>query len=144
MNDKIFVDSNIWLYAFISRPSEELKHAKASDLVEKPMCYVVSEQVIAEVSVNLLRKAKIADDHLMRVVESFYGRCQVVASNLELHRTAYRLRGKYSVSYWDSLILAAALAADCTTLFTEDMQHGLLVEGKLTVRNPLLEAEKSF
>jgi predicted nucleic acid-binding protein len=137
MNDKIFIDSNIWLYAFISRSSEELKQAKATELVEKAVRYVVSEQVIAEVSVNLLRKAKIEDNHLMRVVESFYGRCEVVASNLDLHQTAHRLRGKYSVSYWDSLIVAAALTADCTTLFTEDMQHGLLVEGKLTVQNPL-------
>lgn len=138
MSDKIFVDSNLWLYAFISRAGEESKHAQASALIQKPVRYVVSEQVIAEVSVNLLRKAGIAEEHLMRLVESFYGRCQVVMPDLGLHQRAHELRGKYSLSYWDSLIVAAALEAGCNTLFSEDMQHGLLVEGCLSVQNPLL------
>jgi len=138
MSDKMFVDSNLWLYAFVCRPGEEPKHAKARELVEKPVRYIVSEQVIAEVSANLLRKAGIADDHLMRLVESFYGRYQVVTPGLDLHRRAHDLRGKYSLSFWDSLIVAAALEAGCNTLYTEDMQHGLVVEGQLSVLNPLI------
>lgn len=102
------------------------------------MRYIVSEQVVAEVSANLLRKAGIEDAHLMRLVESFYGRCQVVTPGLDLHRHAHDLRGKYSLSYWDSLIVAAALEAGCNTLLTEDMQHGLVVEERLSVLNPLL------
>lgn len=138
MSDKVFVDSNIWLYAFICRPGEESKHTKARELVEKPVRYAVSEQVVAEVSANLLRKAGIEDAHLMRLVENFYGRYQVVAPGLDLHRRAHDLRGKYSLSFWDSLIVAAALEAGCNTLLTEDMQHGLVVEGQLSVLNPLL------
>lgn len=138
MSDKVFVDSNLWLYAFVCRPGEESKHIKARELIEKPVRYIVSEQVIAEVSANLLRKAGIADDHLMLLVESFYGRYQVVTPGLDLHRRAHGLRGKYSLSFWDSLILAAALEAGCNTLYTEDMQHGLVVEGQLSVLNPLL------
>lgn len=138
MNDKVFVDSNLWLYAFICRPSEESKHVKARELVEKPVRYVVSEQVVAEVSANLLRKAGIEEVHLMRLVESFYGRCQVVMPGLDLHRRAHGLRSKYSLSFWDSLIVAAALEAGCNTLLTEDMQHGLVVEGQLSLLNPLL------
>lgn len=65
MSDKVFVDSNLWLYAFVCRPGEESKHDKARELVEKPVRYIVSEQVIAEVSANLLRKAEIEDAHLM-------------------------------------------------------------------------------
>lgn len=133
MSDKVFVDSNLWLYAFICRPGEEAKHSKARELVEQPVRYIVSEQVIAEVSFNLLRKAGMADEHLMRLVESFYGRCQVVTPNLDLHRRAHGLRGKYSLSFWDSLIVAAALEAGCNTLFTEDMHHGLLVDGQLNI-----------
>ncbi|MDP2783620.1 MAG: PIN domain-containing protein [Sulfurimicrobium sp.] len=139
MSDKVFVDSNLWLYAFICRPGEESKHAMARELVEKPVRFIVSEQVIAEVSANLLRKAGIEDAHLMRLVESFYGRCQVVTPGLDLHRRAHGLRGKYHLSFWDSLIVAAALEAGCNTLLTEDMQHGLMVEDQLSVLNPLLE-----
>ncbi len=138
MSDKMFVDSNLWLYAFVCKPGEESKHAVARELVERPVRYIVSEQVISEVSANLLRKAGIADDHLIRLVESFYGRCQVVTPGLDLHRRAHGLRGKYSLSFWDSLIVAAALEAGCNTLFTEDMQHGLMVEGQLNLLNPLL------
>jgi len=64
MNDKTFVDSNLWLYAFVLRPGEESKHAIAGIRVENPVRYIVSEQVIAEVSANLLRKAGIEDASL--------------------------------------------------------------------------------
>ncbi len=138
MSDKVFVDSNLCLYAFVCRPGEESKHDKARELVEKPVRYIVSEQVIAEVSANLLRKAGIEDAHLMRLVESFYGRYHVVMPGLDLHRRAHGLRGKYSLSFWDSLIVAAALEAGCNKLLTEDMQHGLVVEDQLSVLNPLL------
>ena len=44
---------------------------------------------------------------------------------------------KYNVSFWDSLIIASALDNKCTLLYSEDMQHGLLVDNKLKVVNPL-------
>jgi predicted nucleic acid-binding protein len=138
MSDKVFIDSNLWLYAFICQPGEDSKHARARELVEKPVRYVVSEQVIAEVSANLLRKAGIENAHLMRLVESFYGRCRVVAPSLDMHRRANGLREKYHLSFWDSLIVAATLEAGCNTLLTEDMQHGLL-EDQLRLLNPLRE-----
>jgi predicted nucleic acid-binding protein len=55
MNDeRCFVDSNIWLYAFIHRPDEDKRHEKAGNLIRHSSGITVSEQVIAEVSVNLL------------------------------------------------------------------------------------------
>jgi predicted nucleic acid-binding protein len=52
---------------------------------------------------------------------------------------ALALAQKYKYSYYDSLILAAALSAGCETLATEDMQHGQVVEGLLTIRNPFVK-----
>jgi predicted nucleic acid-binding protein len=52
---------------------------------------------------------------------------------------ASRLRDSYSFSYWDSLIVAAALDAGCTTLFSEDMQHGQKIESGLTIINPFIQ-----
>jgi len=46
------------------------------------------------------------------------------------------LAKQYSLSHWDSLIVAAALLADCATLYSEDMQHGQIFEGTLSVVNP--------
>jgi predicted nucleic acid-binding protein len=49
---------------------------------------------------------------------------------------ASRLRSQQAFSYWDSLIVSAALEAGCTLLYSEDMQHGQLVEGQLRIINP--------
>jgi len=49
------------------------------------------------------------------------------------------LRRRYSLSYWDSTIVAAALNSGAEVLYSEDMQHGLTVEGRLEIRNPFVE-----
>lgn len=139
MSDNVFVDSNLWLYAFILRPGEESKHARALPLVEAVNRYTISTQVVAEVSVNLLKKVDMPETDLLDIVEGLYRRCRVIETGLECHRRASRLRAAHQFSYWDSLILAAALEAGCTTLFSEDMQHGQVVEGVLTIQNPLID-----
>ena len=137
MSDRAFVDSNLWLYAFALRPGEEPRHEKARALIEAPVRYTISEQVIAEVSVNLLKKAHLPEDRLLGIVESFYSRCDVVVPDVATHRVANRLRQSNGFSYWDSMIVAAALSAGCATLYSEDMQHGQVVDGQLTILNPL-------
>ena len=49
------------------------------------------------------------------------------------------VRSAHGFSYWDSLILAAALEAGCSTLYSEDMQHGQIVDESLTILNPLID-----
>lgn len=139
MNDRVFVDSNVWLYAFVLRPGEEAKHARALPFVEAVNRYTISTQVVAEVSVNLLKKANMPESDLLSVVEGPYRRCEVTETGLECHRRASRFRASHSFSYWDSLILAAAVEAGCTTLYSEDMQHGQVVDGSLTILNPLID-----
>lgn len=51
---------------------------------------------------------------------------------------AFEVSVGYQVSHWDGLIIASALAADCTTLYSEDMQHGRVIESKLTIVNPFI------
>ena len=55
----------------------------------------------------------------------------------ELYRQALRLRERYQLSFYDSLIVAAALESKCTRLLTEDLQHGQEIEG-LRIENPFL------
>ena len=138
MSDSVFVDSNIWLYAFVLRPGEEAKHARALPLVESVNRYTISTQVVAEVSVNLLKKADMPESDLLNIVEGLYRRCRVMETGLGCHRRASRLRAAHRFSYWDSLILAAALEGGCTMLYSEDMQHGQVVDGSLTILNPLI------
>ena len=47
------------------------------------------------------------------------------------------LRSAYHLSYWDSLIIASALAVGATILYTEDMHDGLIVDNQLTIVNPV-------
>lgn len=63
--------------------------------------------------------------------------CEVLPSNLQQHLRASQLRQSASFSFWHSLIVAAALDAGCDTLYSEDMQHGRLIDGRLTIVNPL-------
>ncbi len=56
--------------------------------------------------------------------------------NQEILLKASELRMKYSLSFWDSLIVASALAANAEILYSEDMQNGLLIENKLRIINP--------
>ncbi len=53
-------------------------------------------------------------------------------------KEAIALGERYQLSHWDSLIVAAALRANCDTLYSEDMQHGQLIDGRLTVINPFI------
>lgn len=59
--------------------------------------------------------------------------------DLSVIRLAHRIKPQYRLSYWDSLVIASALDASCELIYTEDLQHGQLVEGTLRIVNRFLE-----
>lgn len=136
-DDRCFIDSNIWLYAFIQQPNKDKRHEEAQALISRCKEIVISEQVVAEVSANLLKKGQLSESRLSQIIEAFYHRYQVLAPSLQTHQSAGKLRGRYCLSYWDSLIVAVALQTHCTVLYSEDMQNGLILDGGLRIENPL-------
>ena len=131
-----FVDTNIWLYAFISsQDSEKSKKAQEFILTHQGNL-VVSTQVINEVCVNLIRKANMSEESVREVIKSFYRRYDVIILKKSMLIKASELRQRYAISYWDSLIVASALAASATVLYSEDMQDGFVVDGRLTIKSP--------
>lgn len=74
---------------------------------------------------------------------SFFRRYEVVLTTEALLLEASGLREAYSLSYWDSLIVAAALQAKATTLLSEDMHDGLIVDGALTITTPFARARSA-
>ena len=62
--------------------------------------------------------------------------CNVSFHEIETIKYSWRIRRKYSYSYWDSLSIASALENNCKALYTEDMQDGQIIEDKLTIINP--------
>ena len=135
MPAKVFVDSNIWLYSLIQKRGDS-KHQSAALFMlslERP---VISSQIIREVCSNLIKKLAYQEERILVLINGWYQDCEVRSSNQSQHQLASRLRTSYSLSYWDSLIVAAALDAGCTKLYSEDMQHNQLIEQCLTVINP--------
>ncbi|RME57415.1 PIN domain-containing protein, partial [Candidatus Parcubacteria bacterium] len=122
-----FIDTNIWLYAFIEA-DDATKSAIAGRLIQESEP-VISTQVINEVCVNLLRRAHFTEEQISRLVESFYEKYQVVELNESVLLTASQLRQRYSLSFWDSIIVATALNAGVPVLYSEDMQHEMMIEG---------------
>ncbi len=131
-----FIDTNIWLYAFIET-DDTTKSVTARALIRESEA-VVSVQVINEVCVNLLRRANFTEAQITQLIESFYDRCCVVELTKSDLLMASQLRQKYSLSFWDSTIVAAVLSADVPILYSEDMQHGLIIEEKVQIRNPFI------
>ena len=130
-----FIDTNVWLYAFMAS-ADPRKRQLAHALIRRERQIVVSTQVVNEVAVNLLKKAAFGEEQLRALIRSFYRRYQVVAFDAGMLGHASELRERQQLSFWDSLIVASALASGAQTLYSEDMQDGLIVEGRLTIVNP--------
>lgn len=124
ISDAHFLDSNIWLYALLKKrqpSSEDLRKAQVSTRLIDASGVVVSIQVINEVSANLIKKASFDESQIRSLIQSFYNGCQVITTNQTLLTLASEVRSSYSISFWDGLIIAAALTANVTTLYSEDM-----------------------
>lgn len=136
MSDRVFVDTNIWLYSLIQTSEEDTRHQIAATFIDKVERPVISTQVIREATHNLIKKARMPEDLIRTLISGWYQDCIVQGSSEVQFLLASRLRGVYSLSYWDSLIVAAAIDANCVTLYSEDMQHGQIIDGKMTILNP--------
>ena len=133
MTARFFIDSNIVIY---SESADGEKTAKALALVEGSP--VISTQVINESISVLVRKYAFSLTEAYEVAESVMSLCEVAPVDVAVVSAAMRLGKSHSLSHWDALIVAAALLAGCGTLYTEDMQHEQVLDGRLKVINPFL------
>jgi predicted nucleic acid-binding protein len=129
-----FIDTNVWLYAFI-HTQDRSKTAAAEALIQTTQV-VISSQIINEVCINLIRKAGFDEVTIRSLIASFHGKYRVVGITETVMIESSELRDRYNFSFWDSLIVAAAMKAGATTLYSEDMQAGLVVESCLRIVNP--------
>lgn len=139
MSGREFVDTNVWLYALIEplHTADHAKHQFAVGFIGRLARPVINSQVVRELCRNPLKKTALTEPDLQRLIRDWHSSCEMHPSNQEQHLLASRLREAASFSFWDSLIVAAALDAGCSTLYSEDMQHGQVVDGRLTIVNPL-------
>ncbi|MDO8412266.1 MAG: PIN domain-containing protein [Gallionellaceae bacterium] len=128
-----FLDSNVVIYAY---GNDMRKKACALDLLATTP--TVSTQVFNETVSVLRRKNMLADNRLDSVVNDLAAYLTVVQVELVTIKRAVALMIKHQLSYYDALIVATALEAGCTTLYSEDLQHGQVFDGSLRVINPFL------
>lgn len=140
MKSKIFIDSNIWIYAFLESEKERAKQQHILSLLENlpsVSTVFISVQVINEFHWILSRKYGIDDAIIkVKVTKGIAAVANIAPLDFKVYQDAYRIRGKYNVSFWDSLIVASALDNGCTILYSEDMQHELMIDSKLRIVNP--------
>jgi predicted nucleic acid-binding protein len=99
---------------------------------------VISVQVLNEFVAVAIRKLKMAWPEITAVVEAVQAYCVVEPLTVAAHQRGCWLAERYGFSVYDAMIVASALLAGCATLYTEDMQEGMLVDGQLTIRNPFV------
>lgn len=135
MNAKIFADTNLWIYAHLQKESDS-RCKKAAELVRK-LPLIISNQVINEYY-SVMLKNKAPDSLIQANIKTMLFHCDVFCLTFETLTTAFEVREKYRFSWWDSLIVASALETACDFLYTEDMQHGQMIEGCLQIFNSFL------
>ena len=129
--ERIYIDSNIVLYALDTDPQ---KHDTAWNLLFKNP--VISLQVLNECSNVLSRKRKWPPEQIAEILDRMLLFLRVESSDVATVRAAWKIQARYRFSYYDSLMIATALSAACTILYSEDMQHGQVIAGCLTIVNP--------
>jgi predicted nucleic acid-binding protein len=137
MSDRAFVDTNILVYAHDS--SAGAKHQKARDLVEDlwaDRSGVLSTQVLQELYVSLRKAPHPLPVAEARLVVADYLRWEVVVNNGESVLEAAELEARYRISFWDALIVQAAVAGGVEILYSEELSSGQAY-GSLRVVNPL-------
>jgi len=133
MRDDCFVDSNVLLYVL---DKTSFKQEAAFILWRQGI--TVSTQVVMEFTNVCLRKLNMKKQDAFKNALNIMEGAVVKPITEEAIRLSFKISIKYGFSHWDSLIISAALQARCNTLYSEDMKHDQLIEGKLRIVNPFL------
>lgn len=137
----VFVDTNLWIYAFIEVKDKEEKRNKILSFLEelnKKSKIQISIQVINEFHWTSKRKYKLDDKIIKKKVTAITEIVEINSISFKNYQFAEQLREKYSLSFWDSLITSSALLSDSKILYSEDMQHEQIIENQLKIINPFI------
>ncbi len=136
---RAFLDTNVLVYAHA--PDETSRQRVALHLIErlgKSKSAVISLQVLQEFCNVAIKKLRMRHSEL-RVCLDDLQRMECVKPNAQLVHAAIDLHERYSISFYDAMIVAAAQAANCAVLYSEDLQAGASFGG-VKVVNPFAQA----
>ena len=125
-----FLDTNVILYLLDDGPKAD----RAAEVVASGG--TISVQVLNETLANCIRKARMSWHEAALFLAEVQAVCPVCDLTAEVHRVGLALGARYGFSVYDAMIVAAALVNGCGRLLSEDMQDGMLVEGRLRIIDP--------
>ncbi len=138
MTDRVFIDTNILVYSFLD--NEQEKHNKAvkflAELRGKKV--FISTQVLSELY-SALNKNNLTHNQIETCIYQLRETFNISVIFFETIEKCFEIKRKYGFSYWDSLIISAAIDCNCSLIFSEDLQDNQLIDNKIRIVNPLNE-----
>jgi len=132
--NRIALDSNILIYNH-SLDFENKRLIAREFFKTEP---VVSSQVISEYLNVMRRNFKVQKQELMNLCSLWLEKCFVQPVVFSTIKLSQKIIENYDFQIFDSIVIAAALEADCDIIYSEDMHNGLIIENKLKIVNPYL------
>jgi len=128
-----FFDTSVLLYLLST-------DAAKADRVEELLAArgTISVQVLNEFAAVSLRKLRMPLPEVKEILDTVRAVCDVVPLTVETHDRALAIVARYGFSLYDSLLIAAALIAGSKRLYSEDLQHGQVIDRQLRVANPFV------
>lgn len=126
-----FFDTNVLIYVASGDP---VKADRAEAMLR--VGGAISVQVLNELANVARRKMRMSWRDTHAFLSLLRGLLTIHAVTIETHETGLALAERYNLATFDAMIAASALHADCTTLWSEDMQHGMTLDGRLRIVNP--------
>jgi predicted nucleic acid-binding protein len=131
---KAFFDTNVLLYLL---SADAVKADRAEEIIAAGG--VISVQVLNEFASVGMRKLGMSLAEIRDVLVPVRTICSVVPLTEPTHDHALQLAERYRFSIYDALIVVAARDTGCTILYSEDLQHGQIIDGALTITNPFAD-----
>lgn len=131
---KVFIDTNILLYLL---SSDTNKADKVERIIEEGG--LISVQVLNEMTNVMRRKLAMPWPEIKEILKLIRFMCQTVPLTIDIHDKGRFVAERYTLSVYDSMIIAAALIEECNTLYSEDMQDGMMIDHKLQIVNPFCQ-----
>ena len=136
MSADAFIDTNVFVYLFDETDDEKRRRAETivyRALADGTGC--ISFQVVQEALNVIIRKLDAAPADARQVLDDVLIPLWRIYPSASLYRRGLRVQARYNLAFYDSLIVAGALEADCRTLYSEDLQHGQQI-AELTIVDP--------
>jgi predicted nucleic acid-binding protein len=134
MPAKAFFDTNVLIYTVAQ---DDSRSTRAEQLLEAGG--TLSVQILNEFVSVARRKILMSWSEVTEALDAFRVLCPApIPITVEMHEAALKIAEVHGYNIYDALVISAALEAGCTTLYSEDLQDGQVIDGRITIRNPFV------